>query len=86
MIAKMTLDQPGRYRIVAQGRLAEKWADFFEGLTITHQSDADGRVITELCGELPDQAAVQGVLQKLYSLGLPLLLVERLGAGPPGEE
>ncbi len=85
MIPKMTLDQPGRYRIVAQGRLAEKWAEYFEGLAITYQAGADGRAVTELCGELPDQAAVQGVLQKLYNLGLPLLLVERLGAGPPGE-
>ena len=86
MIPKMTLDQPGRYRICAQGRLAEKWADFFEGLAITYQVGADGHVITELSGELPDQAAVQGVLQKLYNLGLPLLLVEHLGAGPPGGE
>ena len=83
MIAKMNHDQPGRYRICAQGRLAEKWAEFFEGLEITCQVGADGQVVTELCGELPDQAAVQGVLQKLYNLGLPLLSFEHLGNGPP---
>lgn len=85
MTTKMTLDQPGRYRICAQGRLAEKWAEFFEGMAITYQVGADGQVLTELCGELPDQAAVHGMLQKLYNLGMPLISVEHLGHGPPAD-
>jgi hypothetical protein len=37
----------------------------------------DGWAITTLTGRIMDQAALQGLLQKLYSLGLVLLKVER---------
>ena len=79
MSPKITLDQPGRYRIRVQGRLAEKWSGFFDEMGITFCVDSEGNSVTELTGELLDQAAVQGVLQKLYNLGLPLISAEFLG-------
>jgi len=85
MSPKMTLDQPGRYRIRVQGRLDDRWAGYFEEMTITHLTDSDAHPVTELTGELIDQAAVQGVLQKLYNLGLPLISVEYLCNGPPAD-
>jgi hypothetical protein len=39
---------------------------------------AGGSTITELSGRLVDQAALTGVLNTLYDLGLPLLLVEAI--------
>jgi hypothetical protein len=41
----------------------------------------EDRPVTTLTGNLPDQAALAGVLNLLYDLGLPLLAVEAL----PGE-
>ncbi len=66
-------DQPAAYRIQVQGRLGRRWADWFEGLVITD----DGQAVTTLAGIVADQAALLGLLQRLYTLGLPLLLVER---------
>ncbi len=80
MSPKITLDQPGRYRIQIQGRLDERWAAYFEGMQIDCQTDAEGLPVTTLTGTLPDQAAVQGELQKLYNLGFPLISVEMLGS------
>jgi hypothetical protein len=43
-----------------------------------------GFPVTELTGQLMDQAALYGVLVTLYNLGLPLLSVEcRAAQGPP---
>jgi hypothetical protein len=78
MSPKITLDQPESYRIRVQGKLDERWVDFFEGMLIQHETAPDGSEFTSLSGRLPDQAAVQGALQKLYNLGFPLISVEFL--------
>jgi hypothetical protein len=75
---KLTLEQPGTYRICVSGRLTAAWAEYFEEMAITESSDTHGSILTILTGALPDQAAVQGVLQKLYNLGFPLVSVERI--------
>jgi hypothetical protein len=41
---------------------------------------AGDQAVTELSGQLADQAALVGVLTSLYDLGMPLLSVERLAA------
>ncbi len=72
-------DQPAAYRIQVQGRLSRRWADWFEGFAVTN--DALG--VTTLMGVVADQAALLGILQRLYTLGLPLLLVERRPEADP---
>jgi hypothetical protein len=78
MNPKISLDQPGTYRIRVQGQLDERWLDYFEGMTIDVTQAADGLPVSTLSGCLQDQAAVHGMLQKLYSLGFPLLSVEQV--------
>jgi hypothetical protein len=75
---KLTLEQPGTYRICVSGRLNATWAGYFEEMVISETIDTYSTILTTLTGELPDQAAVQGVLQKLYNLGFPLIAVERI--------
>ena len=65
-----------RYRIWVQGHLDGDWSAWFDGLAISNQANGE----TELAGELPDQAALHGVLAKVRDLGLPLLAVRRAGA------
>jgi len=48
-------------------------------------SETAGRAATTLTGELPDQAALLGVLDQLYCLGAPLLSVECLESGESPE-
>jgi len=71
---KVTLDRPATYQIKVPGLLVERWSDWDGDMTITIESDADGQPITTLTG-IVDQAALQGVLRRLYSLGLPLISV-----------
>lgn len=43
-------------------------------MTITVESNGEGLPVTTLTGTF-DQAALQGLLRRLYSLGLPLISV-----------
>lgn len=71
---KLTLDQPTTYQIKVPGHLDESWSDWAGGMTITVESEGDGPPITTLTGTV-DQAALQGLLRRLYSLGSPLISV-----------
>ena len=68
---------PRIYEIEVQGRIGERWADWFDDLAVDARDGAEGPVTT-LTGSVADQAALLGLLQRLYTLGLPLLLVRRL--------
>jgi hypothetical protein len=71
---KLTLDRPARYQIKVPGELDEKWIDWDGEMIVTVESDEDGLPITALTGSV-DQAALQGLLRRLYALGLPLISV-----------
>jgi len=71
---KLSLDRPATYQIKVLGLLDESWSDWAGGMTITIESEDDGPPVTTLTGSL-DQAALQGLLRRLYSLGLPLVSV-----------
>jgi hypothetical protein len=76
---RLTLDKPVTYEIKVPGRLDDSWSDWVEGMTITVESGDDGPTITTLTGVVADQAALQGLLSSLYSLGLPLISVKCIG-------
>ena len=69
-------NEPGRYEIRVRGHLDGRWADWFEGLTFTHESDGT----TLLEGPLIDQAALHGVLNKIRDLGLPMISVRYISS------
>ena len=71
---KLSLDRPATYQIKVPGHIGESWSDWAGGMTITVESEGDGPPVTILTGTL-DQAALQGLLRRLYSLGLPLISV-----------
>jgi hypothetical protein len=70
--------EPGQYAIRVVGHLDQRWANWFDGLTLTRQDDGT----TVLDGPVVDQAALHGLLQKIRDLGLLLLSVTP--APPPG--
>jgi len=73
VIQKLTLDRPATYQIKVPGHLEESWSDW-AGMTITVESEGNGPPVTTLTGTV-DQAALQGLMRRLYSLGLPLISV-----------
>jgi hypothetical protein len=62
------------YEIRVCGRLPETWLDVFADMQIEVIEEASG-LVTILRGCLPDQAALHGMLQNLYGLGLGLVKV-----------
>ena len=61
-----------KYRIKVKGTLDSKWADWFDGLSITPVEQGE----TLLVGPIADQAALHGILAKIRDLGLTLLSVQ----------
>jgi hypothetical protein len=72
-------NEPRRYEIRIRGRLASRWATWFDGMALT--AGADGTTVLE--GPVADQAALHGLLHKVRDIGLPLISVTQLDAGRP---
>jgi hypothetical protein len=60
-----------QYRITVKEYLDASWSTWFDGLTITH--DTDGT--TTLAGSIRDQSALYGLIDKARDLGLTLVAV-----------
>lgn len=73
---RIALDELAVYQIQVQGMISQHWLGYFDELDISVEGE-DGTAITTLTGQIVDQAALQGMLQKIYTLGLVLLKVER---------
>lgn len=68
---------PELYEIRIKGHLPERWAAWFEGLTITLEENGD----TCLTGPVIDQAALHGLLRKVRDLGIPLISILSITPG-----
>jgi hypothetical protein len=77
---KLTLDRPATYQIKVPGHIGESWPGWLGGMTVAVESVGDGPPVTTLTGTL-DQAALQGLLRRLYGLGLPLISVQCVECG-----
>ena len=69
----MQINEGGSYEIRLKGHLEPRWADWFDGLSLTQESDGT----TVLSGLVVDQAALHGLLGKVRDLGLPLIAVRQ---------
>ena len=69
------------YEIRVKGHLDDRWAVWFEDLTITLEENGD----TFLTGPVVDQAALHGLLKKVRDLGIPLLSVNLVQSQPKKE-
>ena len=67
-----------RYEIRIKGRVSEETAFAFDGLALDVRP-----VETVLHGEITDQAALHGLLDRVADLGLELIEVRRLPEAPP---
>lgn len=69
---KSTSIQERIYEIHVKGQLDESWSDWLEGMEIKLLGDRE----MVLYGQIADQAALMGILNKLYRLNLALLSIE----------
>ena len=58
------------YQIKVQGRLDESWSGWFNSMAIAFEGDT-----TTLTGAVVDQAALRGILSRLWDLNLALISV-----------
>jgi hypothetical protein len=66
-----------RYEIRVKGQLDGRWSEWFDGLALRDEGED-----TVISGQLPDQAALHGVLARIRDLGLPLLAVTWVDPDP----
>ncbi len=62
-----------RYQITILDSLSTGWTTYFTEMTITEPSG-----VTRICGELADQSALHGLLNKIRDLNLKLISVQLL--------
>jgi hypothetical protein len=77
----ISMFEPATYRIGILGTLDKQWSDYYGGMTIEHESVLNQYPMTILTGSLSDQSALVGVINSLYNIGCPILLVECVEAG-----
>jgi hypothetical protein len=69
--------QAAIYEIRVQGQLDPSWRAWLNGMTIHCEVEGDRGPVTTLAGELSDQAALRGLLVRLWNLNLALISVDR---------
>ncbi len=67
-------NQPKIFQIRIKGHLGRRWANWFEGMSITLEDNGD----TLITGPVADQAALHGLVKKVRDLGLPLISINHL--------
>jgi hypothetical protein len=74
------------YEIRVVGELARDWEAWFDGLAVRLTVAAGQVPTTTLVGPVADQAALRGILCKLWDLNLTLISVRRIGLDDRKEE
>ena len=63
-----------KYQILIQGLIDKSWASYFTGMILTVKSTG----VTSLSGELADQSALYGLLNKIRDVNIGLISVQLL--------
>ena len=69
---------PQRYRIRIQGNLDPRWSEWLADMSIAPERNESGASAVVLTGFLADQAALRGVLNRLWDLNLAVISVNRI--------
>lgn len=65
------------YQIIIEGSIDISWSDWFGGLQMDSWMIEDGSTITRLSGNLLDQAALRGLMNKIWDLNLTVLYLKQ---------
>jgi hypothetical protein len=69
---------PQMYRIRIQGNLDPRWSEWLADMSIASERTESGGPVIVLTGFLADQAALRGVLNRLWDLNLAVVSVNRI--------
>lgn len=68
------------YQIKVKGRLDKRWSEWFSDMTI--EIESDNPPITTLTGMVVDQAALRGIISKLWDLDMTVVAVNSVTEMP----
>ena len=66
-----------RYRIVIQGEVNDSWSEWMGYVRLDRFNRIHGSSRTTIFSQIPDQAALRGLLNKIWDLNLTLISVNR---------
>ncbi len=66
----------GTYLIRVQGNLSANWLEYFDDISIIVSAPTGSRATTTIITHDADQAALHGLLSRLFTFGYPLLYLE----------
>jgi hypothetical protein len=82
----IAVDQPAFYEFKILGRLSEGAKRQFDDMQVTVSGIIAGIPVTEITGQVADQAALHGLISRIRDRGLPLLLVKLVRPIGRGED
>ncbi len=71
--------QPVFYQITIEGTIREDWSGWLNNMHISTSTGGDDSQATILTGKVADQAALRGLLCRLWDLNLTIISISRLG-------
>jgi hypothetical protein len=71
-IPNFSLHEPIGYQVKVAGEPGENWSEWLGQVDICRETDPSGMIVTKISGCF-DQAAIHGLLRRLYFLGYPLI-------------
>lgn len=66
------------YQIKIKEELDKNWTEWFSEMEMTVETDPKGNSVTVLSGPVIDQAALNGLLNKIWNFNLTVLSIERI--------
>jgi hypothetical protein len=76
-MTKLSKCNPQIYEITFQGKLDESWQNWFANFDFSSKHDPQGNPLTILTGPVLDQAALRGIMNKIWDLNLCVISVYR---------
>ena len=77
-----SISRPTEYRIRVYGRMDAAWSEWLQGMIVTIFEAQGQLTVTELRGQLPDQAALMGILEHLHNCAIPVISMVNMSVDP----
>ena len=66
------------YQITIEGKIDPSWSAWLDDLQLVSRKETNGMILTTLSGALTDQAALRGLLNRLWDLNLVIRSVQQV--------
>ncbi|MHB8132685.1 MAG: hypothetical protein ACYDH1_00560 [Anaerolineaceae bacterium] len=66
------------YQIIIEGNIREDWSDWLAGMKIVNHDENAESQTTTLTGTVIDQAALRGIICRLWDLNQTIISVQRI--------